>query len=68
MVRNLTEEELCELAEIRNRLASLIFTSDERNGDVTINDWISLIYLQQMEIIDAIEGLYEVIVNADETE
>jgi len=46
--RTLTEEELCEIAEIRNRLARLIYEADD--NQVTAKDILYCILLDTDEI------------------
>lgn len=61
MVRNLTEEELCEIAEIRNRLAHLLFEADD--SQVTEKD---LLYVVLLDLDSVKEVFAEYIYTEDE--
>jgi len=50
MVDDLTEDELCELAEINNRLAQIVFKKDDK--DVTEKEIAWMTYLELQGLID----------------
>jgi hypothetical protein len=56
-VKPLTEEELCELAEIRNRLAQLLFSADD--SQVSEKDLLYVLLLDMDGLRDMMSEVFE---------